>query len=42
MVSKTAAALSQIKAIMPNCTSLYHYVFDEAIKVIKFYVSILK
>ena len=35
MVSKTAVALSQIKAMTPNCTSFYHYVFDEAIKINK-------
>ena len=32
MVSKAAVALSQIEARTPNCTNIYHYVFDEAKK----------
>ena len=38
MVSKAAVALSQIEARTPNCTNIYHYVFDEAKKkkLIKF------
>ena len=33
-MSKAAVALSQIEARTPNCTNIYHYVFDEAKKKI--------
>lgn len=32
MMNKTVGAFAQIKAMTPNYTSIYHCIFDEAIK----------